>query len=40
MKRFDFRLERVRRWRAEQASVEELKLQQLRAEKERLEALR
>jgi len=32
MKRFDFPLERVRRWRAEQASVEELKLQQLRAE--------
>src|SRR5207237_1151340 len=32
MKRFDFPLERVRRWRAEQASLEELKLQQLRAE--------
>ena len=29
MKRFDFPLERVRRWRSEQASLEELKLQQL-----------
>jgi len=32
MKRFDFPLERVRRWRREQMSVEELKLQQFRAE--------
>jgi hypothetical protein len=38
MKRFDFPLERVRRWRAEQASVEELKLQQLRAELTSLQA--
>jgi len=32
MKRFDFPLERVRRWRREQAGLEELKLQQFRAE--------
>jgi hypothetical protein len=32
MKRFDFPLDRVRRWRREQASLEELKLQQFRAE--------
>jgi len=32
MKRFEFPLERVRRWRSEQVSVEELKLQQLRAQ--------
>jgi hypothetical protein len=38
MKRFDFPLERVRRWRAEQASLEELKLQQFRAELETLAA--
>lgn len=31
MKRFQFPLERVRRWRAEQAAVEELKLEQLAA---------
>ena len=30
MKRFQFPLDRVRRWRSEQASVEELKLNQLR----------
>jgi len=36
MKRFCFPLERVRRWRAEQAGLEELKLQQLRAEAGRL----
>ena len=36
MKRFEFPLDRVRRWRAEQASLEELKLQQFRAEAERL----
>jgi hypothetical protein len=36
MKRFQFPLERVRRWRAEQASLEELKLEQLRAESARL----
>lgn len=29
MKRFEFRLDRVRRWREEQASIEELKLRQL-----------
>jgi bifunctional DNA-binding transcriptional regulator/antitoxin component of YhaV-PrlF toxin-antitoxin module len=39
VKRFDFPLERVRRWRSEQASLEELKLQQLRAEKGRLESV-
>ena len=38
MKRFDFPLERVRRWRAEQVSAEELKLQQLRAELTDLQA--
>lgn len=32
MKRFQFPLERVRRWRAEQAAVEELKLEQLAAQ--------
>ena len=36
MKRFEFPLDRVRRWRAEQASLEEVKLQQLRAEAARL----
>jgi len=36
MKRFNFPLERVRRWRSEQASLEELKLEQLRAEAARL----
>jgi hypothetical protein len=36
VKRFEFPLDRVRRWRAEQASLEELKLQQLRAEVARL----
>jgi len=36
MKRFQFPLDRVRRWRSEQASVEELKLGQLR---DRLTAL-
>jgi hypothetical protein len=40
MKRFSFPLEIVRRWRAEQASVEELKLQQIRAAKDRLGALK
>jgi hypothetical protein len=38
MKRFDFPLERVRRWRQEQASVEELKLRQIRAEAAGLQA--
>jgi flagellar export protein FliJ len=38
VKRFDFPLERVRRWRREQASVEELKLQQFRSELDRVEA--
>jgi hypothetical protein len=36
MKRFLFSLERVRRWRLEQLNVEELKLQQLRAERQAL----
>ncbi|HTS48146.1 MAG TPA: hypothetical protein VMH05_09390 [Bryobacteraceae bacterium] len=36
MKRFHFPLDRVRRWRSEQANLEELKLQQLRAELARL----
>jgi hypothetical protein len=36
MKRFNFPLDRVRRWRLEQLHVEELKLQQLRAELEGL----
>jgi hypothetical protein len=36
MKRFCFALERVRRWRAEQAGLEELKRQQLRAEADQL----
>lgn len=36
MKRFDFPLERVRRWRAEQAELEELKLEQLAAELNRI----
>jgi len=38
MKRFNFPLDRVRRWRLEQLNVEELKLQQLRAEVESLAA--
>jgi len=38
MKRFDFPLERVRRWRSEQLAVEELKLQQLRAQLDTLAA--
>jgi hypothetical protein len=36
MKRFQFQLERVRRWRWEQLSLEELKLQQVRAERQAL----
>jgi len=40
VKRFTFPLERVRRWRSEQADLEELKLQQLRAEMGRLESAR
>jgi hypothetical protein len=40
MKRFTFPLDRVRRWRAEQVSVEELKLQQFRAELARLAGMR
>lgn len=36
MKRFVFPLERVRRWRAEQAALEELKLEQLVAELNRI----
>jgi len=38
MKRFDFPLERVRRWRAEQANLQELKLRQFIAAKEGFEA--
>jgi hypothetical protein len=38
MKRFNFPLDRVRRWRLEQLNVEELKLQQLRDELESLAA--
>jgi hypothetical protein len=38
MKRFNFPLDRVRRWRLEQLNVEELKLQQLRAELDGLAA--
>src|SRR5579871_1433257 len=40
MKRFRFPLERVRRWRSEQANLEELKLEQLRAEAARLAGAR
>ena len=40
MKRFDFPLERVRRWRGEQAALEELKLQQLRTQMSTLAAMR
>jgi flagellar export protein FliJ len=36
MKRFNFPLERVRRWRLEQLNIEELKLQQVRAERQAL----
>jgi hypothetical protein len=36
MKRFSFSLERVRRWRLEQLNVEELKLQQIRTERQAL----
>jgi hypothetical protein len=36
MKRFQFPLERVRRWRLEQLNVEELKLQFVRAERQAL----
>ncbi len=36
MKRFQFQLDRVRRWRLEQLNVEELKLQQVRAERQAL----
>jgi hypothetical protein len=36
MKRFDFPLERVRRWRLEQLNLEELKLQQALAERQTL----
>ena len=36
MKRFDFPLDRVRRWRVEQLHLEELKLQQLLAERQAL----
>ena len=38
MKRFDFSLETVRRWRLERAGVEELKLRQILAEKQTLAA--
>jgi hypothetical protein len=38
MKRFRFPLERVRQWRMEQAALEETKLEQLGAERDRLKA--
>src|SRR5579864_8434762 len=38
MKRFDFPLETVRRWRLERAGIEELKLRQILAEKQKLAA--
>jgi transposase len=38
MKRFDFPLETVRRWRMERAGIEELKLRQILAEKQKLAA--
>jgi hypothetical protein len=38
MKRFTFTLETVRRWRLEQAGIEELKLRQILAEKAKLAA--
>jgi hypothetical protein len=38
MKRFEFPLETVRRWRLERAGIEELKLRQMLAEKQRLAA--
>lgn len=40
MKRFQFGLERVRRWRHEQVDIEELKLQQLHSELKSLTAER
>jgi hypothetical protein len=38
MKRFEFPLETVRRWRLERAGIEELKLRQILAEKHKLAA--
>lgn len=38
MKRFEFSLETVRRWRLEQEGIEELKLRQMLAEKQNLSA--
>jgi|SRR5579871_5022716 len=38
MKRFEFPLETVRRWRLEQEGIEELKLRQMLAEKQNLSA--
>jgi hypothetical protein len=38
MKRFEFPLETVRRWRLERAGIEELKLRQILAEKQKLAA--
>jgi hypothetical protein len=38
MKRFEFTLETVRRWRLERAGIEELKLGQIMAEKQKLAA--
>lgn len=40
MKRFEFSLETVRRWRLEQEGIEELKLRQMLAEKQNLSATR
>lgn len=40
MRRFHFPLERVRRWRAEQLTLEDLKLQQVRAERQTMASAR
>jgi hypothetical protein len=40
MKRFEFPLETVRRWRLERVGIEELKLRQILAEKQQLAALK
>jgi hypothetical protein len=40
MKRFEFPLETVRRWRLERAGIEELKLRQILADKHKLTAMK
>ena len=40
MKRFEFPLETVRRWRLERVGIEELKLRQILAEKHKLAAMK